>query len=49
MDVITEIKLTIKVPSSRTDEISQALLDLLAELDVYDGEKLEQSNTTIDL
>ena len=48
MEVITELKLTIKVPSIRTDEVSQRMLDLLAELNVFNGE-FTQSNSTIDL
>lgn len=48
-DLVTEIKLTIKVPTQRVDEVSQKVLDLLSELNVYDGGRLEQSNATIDL
>jgi len=49
MKVITELKLSIKVPTERVDEVSQKILDLLAELEVYDGGKLEQSNRTVNI
>lgn len=49
METIVELKLTVKVPFQRIDEVSQKILDLLAELEVYDGGKLEQSNATVDL
>lgn len=48
MEVITELKLTIKVPIKRVDEVSQRILDLLAELDVFNGE-FTQSNATVDI
>ncbi len=47
--VITNLTVTVKVPFERVDEVSQQIIDLLAELHVYDGAKLEQSNATIDL
>jgi len=42
-----EIKLTFKVPFEKVDEVSQALLDVVKEKDVWDG-KLEQSQVEID-
>ena len=49
MEVITNITVTIKVPPHKVDEVSQRIVDLLSELSVYDGAKLEQSKATIDL
>lgn len=49
METIVEIKLTIKVPTPKVDEVSQELIALITKLDVLDGGKLEQGNVTVDI
>ena len=43
------LTLTIKVPTSRVQEVSQEILDLVAELGVYDGGELTQGVATVDI
>ena len=50
LDITTTVKITLKVevPAKRVEEVSQAIVDLLAELDVFNG-TLEQGAVEVSL
>lgn len=49
IETYIEVKLNLKVPGEQVDEVSNKLIDLVTELGVYDGGKLEQSEIKLDI